>query len=599
VRDSRTAEFELDGTDFTLLVATDLNSEPDQSYPFGFVLQLLQVGNDISKHGWIACPTSAATYAENPGGLYGREIEPHRLDWSIVNQWLHRCRSKHSCVSGSSEPQTLQGLRVIDCTSRRIVDAPPHCEYAALSYVWGSEAGTVSQAAVSHLSMAPLTIEDAIVCTRALGLFYLWVDRYCILQDDTKHTIIQNMDKIYEDAAITIIDAAGSSAHSGLAGVSRTSRRLQHSVEVHGRRFSVVSNVKSEVNNSKWASRGWTYQEGLCSRRRLVFAPSQVYFQCLEMHCCESLTAYVKLMPPWAAWAGDALSTPSTNLQVFPFRSKEPGEYKTDAVDFSYCLKEYLRRDLTYESDTLNAFAGVMRQLWKSRDHDWNLCGLPIPSDRLLKALLWLPEYDARENKITRRNMFPSWSWAGLKGITGIRESDCIWPDSRFDVSVTVEDTSGSLTTIDSVSSLRDDCEFTQFRPVIYLTGWTTNVRFSPKPHANGGEIGVVRVMRQDSQCCLTQASIIRACVPDHFASDPSLLFKSAWLVFLLIRKDGGVTGLVLNHVEGQSYSRLGVLDRAFCQPITKLDEDGARLRKRDWDPSVWLDCKRQTIHLV
>ncbi len=40
-----------------------------------------------------------------------------------------------------------------------------------------------------------------------------------------------------------------------------------------------------------WSSRAWTYQEGLLSRRRLLFTESQVYFQCMEMHCWEGISA--------------------------------------------------------------------------------------------------------------------------------------------------------------------------------------------------------------------------------------------------------------------------------------------------------------------
>jgi hypothetical protein len=35
--------------------------------------------------------------------------------------------------------------------------------------------------------------------------------------------------------------------------------------------------------SASWFERGWTYQEGVLSRRRLMFTENQVCFQCEEM----------------------------------------------------------------------------------------------------------------------------------------------------------------------------------------------------------------------------------------------------------------------------------------------------------------------------
>ena len=58
----------------------------------------------------------------------------------------------------------------------------------------------------------PKVIKDAFLVTKKLGYRYLWVDRYCIVQDDAqeKHQQIKNMGSIYENARVTIVAAAGS-----------------------------------------------------------------------------------------------------------------------------------------------------------------------------------------------------------------------------------------------------------------------------------------------------------------------------------------------------------------------------------------------------
>jgi hypothetical protein len=85
-------------------------------------------------------------------------------------------------------------------------------------------------------------IEDAMVFFLKLGRRYLWVDKYCIDQndDDAKHLQIQNMDHVYEAAYATIVAATGTDASSGLPGIGRVPRKPQPSA-VAGNRQLVSS----------------------------------------------------------------------------------------------------------------------------------------------------------------------------------------------------------------------------------------------------------------------------------------------------------------------------------------------------------------------
>jgi hypothetical protein len=87
--------------------------------------------------------------------------------------------------------------RVVDCKSGQLVEENSQ-PYVCLSYVWGSKAPT--QEALDNLLPInlPATISDAMVVTLKIGLRYLWVDRYCIDQNnaDEKHNIVRNMDAI-------------------------------------------------------------------------------------------------------------------------------------------------------------------------------------------------------------------------------------------------------------------------------------------------------------------------------------------------------------------------------------------------------------------
>jgi hypothetical protein len=119
----------------------------------------------------------------------------------------------------------------------------------------------------------PKVINDSIDVTLRLHLRYLWVDRYCIDQSDehNKHNQIRQMDLIYANAQVTIIAAAGAGPDYGLQGVRGTLRRYQPNLSI-GRLLiaSTLPHPKWLVKSSKWATRGWTYQEGLLSKRRLI-----------------------------------------------------------------------------------------------------------------------------------------------------------------------------------------------------------------------------------------------------------------------------------------------------------------------------------------
>ena len=68
---------------------------------------------------------------------------------------------------------------MIDCENRTVIEAPPGCRYAALSYVWGdTQADEDDISDGMPLKSAPLVIEDSMAATLALGLRFLWVDRH-------------------------------------------------------------------------------------------------------------------------------------------------------------------------------------------------------------------------------------------------------------------------------------------------------------------------------------------------------------------------------------------------------------------------------------
>ncbi len=64
----------------------------------------------------------------------------------------------------------------------------------------------------------PATIRDAVEVCEKLGERYLWVDRFCIVQDDDddKFRQIQAMSAIFSGTKLVIVAAAGSGMGDGL-----------------------------------------------------------------------------------------------------------------------------------------------------------------------------------------------------------------------------------------------------------------------------------------------------------------------------------------------------------------------------------------------
>ncbi|RBR20145.1 uncharacterized protein FIESC28_05424 [Fusarium coffeatum] len=242
-----------------------------------------------------------------------RVLDPQHIDFSILEHWLSTCHNSHGESCGLEETAVIQCLQVINVHTQQVENAGKGARYVALSYMWGQQkqTGPPAPLSTSQTMLAerrgsspgsldtgshefPPTIRDAMVVTKKMGFHYLWVDRYCIPQDESKSKEkddhIKQMDKIYRKAELTIVAAAGQGPEYGLPGVGSTPRIPQPSVQIGKHTLiSTMTTPRFMIYSSPWYSRGWTYQEGICSRRRLLFTDEQVFFECQQMSCRETV----------------------------------------------------------------------------------------------------------------------------------------------------------------------------------------------------------------------------------------------------------------------------------------------------------------------
>jgi hypothetical protein len=314
----------------------------------------------------------------------------------------------------------MSSLHFIDCWSRKLVQVDSGCKYFALSYVWGTsypeacrDQDELPKPATLPKFGVPRVIEDAMALVKELGGQYLWVDKYCIDQNDTaaRHEQIRNMDHIYQQAYVTLVPSSSPNSSCAILGLGDVPRKRQPSVLVGNCRLvSTLPCLSSALKDTVWATRGWTCQEATLSRRCLFLTDLQVYFVCAGMTCCEALTG------------GTDRSLGSNDARILSadiFGQNKPGPALRRFADH---VKHYTCRNLTFESDILGAFRGLL-----SRSKCRSYYGIPIspsnfaPSVALsedevnlgfARGLYLLPRniLDWEFARLSRRKHFPSWT---------------------------------------------------------------------------------------------------------------------------------------------------------------------------------------------
>jgi hypothetical protein len=348
---------------------------------------------------------------------------PATVDVARLQSWISSCDQEHHGCKATPDTtfnvERAKNVKLLDCHSLEVVQAPDQCSYVALSWVWGSfKLSTTLRSSLAKrqlkLDQLPPTIQDATLLVRQLGQRYLWVDVICIDQTNMQEfeQQIAQMHHIYSSATLTIVAASGKDANGGLPGV-RPNTRLpaQSSVCIRSDMGTMYlstflpdefldtepSNITSVISGSAWNSRAWTYQERIFSRRCLIFTRYQVY-----LFCRTQISAEDQHEPRHLNWNSIG------NVSHFDAHDEMADPY-------SRFLQQYSSRRLTMDDDALNACFSLL-QLVSSRLRTEMCWGLP-ESD-FDTRLLWLYRsnlrvHGSRSKRIFhKRHEFPSWSWA-------------------------------------------------------------------------------------------------------------------------------------------------------------------------------------------
>lgn len=344
---------------------------------------------------------------------FARELT-ERVNVEVIRLWLSYCGNKHHLCSQQISDSYPPGFILIDAVKMCLVPVAPHnsVRYIALSYVWGDISQPTLTKAVLETWLSdgqlrdveiPRTISDAIELVQMIRYRYIWVDALCIVQDDleSRHGQISQMHEIYRQADLTIVAADGDNCSAGLPGVTLDRARMykHRRYELPGFYFmKVPSSTKHIIEMAPWRTRGWTFQEELCSRRTLVLLPDVMFFSCASAVWREDIQLE----------AEDTLPRSEEGLMSLAsmLHQKNPGHHQELLALFRDLVKKYMQRTLNRTDDMENAFAGVAGILEPLIGPAYH--GIP---ERMFDEVIqgcWF-----WDTSLQRRAGFPSWSWTG------------------------------------------------------------------------------------------------------------------------------------------------------------------------------------------
>ena len=443
------------------------NAPRESASPGLLIVELLGYGRKIgadlqvlSQFRLRAVSSASTNEPEDPSSLqlkqtmgtfsYGRLLDAKWIDPSIGHLWLRECESRHGPECNEhgwaiaiEKPKFLRVIDVQDYCIMSVTEST-NCRYIALSYVWGRakmvkllysnmERLMRKNGLLEVVHALPQTITDAIEVVKGMGERYLWTDALCILQENTKESLeqISYMDRVYSGAICTIVVAQGATANSGIEGIRQhyvpqvgqpasQQRRLQQvQVGLKGD-LSLIAPLAAQshqLDDSVWNIRAWTFQERLLSRRLIVFTHGQMIWHCRRMICREDMSVQDSGVPyqplQWLSLKPQHMGVDTGSKWIDG--STEITRYGATRLvrsavfaEYTRAIEEYTHREISYESDVLNAFAGLLH-IFSRFFRCKTLLGLP--ESLLDVALLWKPT-----RQLQRRSGFPSWSWAGWVG---------------------------------------------------------------------------------------------------------------------------------------------------------------------------------------
>lgn len=345
----------------------------------------------------------------------------------LLRRWLSCCLNNHEACRKNDQP-VWYPTRLLDCSRKlvRLVETGSQKmsgPYATMSHCWGRRVFLVltSENFASFRSGVktsdfPRSFRDAFVTCRNLGIRYLWIDCYCIVQSGEGSDLdwqreSAKMKDVYFNAILNIGATHASNPSEGL--FQHRSPTIQNSSHVTWcptssdqealYRITAEDKLSSHDNffrNYMLFTRAWIFQERLQATRMAHFTRSELFWEC----SAEEHTLASEEHP-------EGILAPRSEENLYPWALKEPS---ADPKNSNMSLQalwanivwRYSTLHLTYpEKDKLLALSGVAERMAMLLE-DKYVAGM-FKKD-LVMQLTWRVEFMRRRAPKWRA---PSWSW--------------------------------------------------------------------------------------------------------------------------------------------------------------------------------------------
>ncbi|CCC09928.1 unnamed protein product [Sordaria macrospora k-hell] len=406
----------------------------------------------------IAChmPTqSRATYTVTMM-TFCRHLSPAQplpLSLLLAGLWLKNCAGSHERCNSRQEDDGWHPTRLLSIgqnerleTTMRLINTThekPTEPYGTVTHRWGftvedKERVILTQATYPMLakgillSSMPRLFQDIITFAYQLGLRYMWIDAFCIFQDNNNNDWQREsslMQKVYTNSYCNISAADAISWSESLVNPRNTGLIASPVIELKRSRedgtpvpapqqYLVFDPTfwKREVTEALVNTRGWVLQERVLSPRILHFGKRQLMWECCEHSAAET---FPDGLHPRIIEAG---RTMYKDNDLFFDTKFSYAEQKGDELNLYHLwarlVESYTACELTFQSDKLVACSGLAKII-QARIDDEYVAGMW--RKYLEHELLWqpcLPHPSQPRSALLptdkKKSHLPSWTWASI-----------------------------------------------------------------------------------------------------------------------------------------------------------------------------------------
>lgn len=393
------------------------------------------------------------------------------LAFDRVRAWLRNCGEHHTFCKDRIHDQIFNPTRLLDVNSLAASDqvvlvrplrGSQPLKYACLSYCWGKDIIGILRTTKANLEShyrgfscvtLPKSVRDAVTVCRELEIQYLWVDSFCIIQDDPEDWQRESaqMLEIYGDSHLTIYANNPGSCKLGFLGrqkysETRWQRRLQTTIpgELSGAEtglsvrfgrpdhYRLLSHTPLASSGSKQKrsvmarcsldARAWCLQEQILPGRRLHYDGNEMTWECCTRRLCEC--------GHLDTGQGFGSSMNAEHPMVRMFVSEEGIRERPNQVrdrisrEWIGIVEDYSSRLLSDPEDKLVAISGLATEIQKIYTAGDNQYYAGLWGRNFLQLITWSPiwppigtdlDLHPRPSRSATYRA-PTWSWASNDG---------------------------------------------------------------------------------------------------------------------------------------------------------------------------------------